>query len=324
MKLQLLETSINNGEQYDLSEIVSFPTWTTSIESQPGTLEFEMLADPKVFLLAGDIIELRIDGKVFFKGKVFNRSKGKEKSWRIIAYDATRYLKNEDTLIFPASTASNRFTTICQTQGIPHKVLDHATYNCAPVVEDKHTYYSMLEEALEETRKNHQIRYGFWDRAGTLEFFDFNRMITKLVIGDNSLMTDYDYEASIDDAANSVKVMREDKEQGKREIFTAQHNEMIDKWGKLQIVETVNDAELNSAQLQQQAQILLGEKNKEVKTLRIEAIGHLGIRAGNSFILRMKDLGGDSIGNDNLALVKNCKHNFANGHTMSLQVEVIR
>ncbi len=109
-------------------------------------------------------------------------------------------------------------------------------------------------------------------------------MITKLVIGDNSLMTDYDYEASIDDAANSVKVMREDKEKGKREIFVAQNNANVEKWGKLQIVETVSDADLNSSQLQQQANVLLSEKNKETRTISVDAIGHLSIRAGNSFI----------------------------------------
>ncbi len=323
MKIQIFETSMQNREQYDISEICTPPVWNTSIESQPGSLQFEMLDDSKVFLRNGDIIEMKIDGKLYFKGKVFSRTKSKNRQWKITAYDSTRYLKNEDTLVFNASSASSRFRTICQTQGIPHKILDNVNYNCAAVVEDKHTYYSMLEDALEETRKNYKVRYGFWDNAGTLEFFNFNRMITKLVIGDNSLMTDYDYEASIDDAANSVKVMREDKEKGKREIFVAQNAANIETWGKLQIVETVSDADLNSSQLQQQANVLLGEKNKETRTISIDALGNLGIRAGNSFILRISDLNRDNLGKDNLALVKTCKHNFKDGHSMNLKVEVV-
>ncbi|EAC8001228.1 hypothetical protein MZV44_003009 [Listeria monocytogenes] len=323
MNIQLLETSIINGQQYDISAISTFPVWSTSIESQPGILEFEIMDDPKVFLRAGDIIEMKINDKKIFKGKVFTRSKGKEKAWKIVAYDATRYLKNEDTLVFRASTASSRFKTICQTQGLAHRIIDNSVYNCSAVVEDKHTYYSMLEDALEETRKNYKVRFGFWDNYGTLEFFNLHRMMTKLVIGDESLMTDYDYVASIDDAANSVKVMREDKSKGKREIFTAQYAKNIQKWGKLQIVETVSEADLNSSQLQQQAKVLLGERNKETRTIQIEALGHIGIRAGNSFVLRIADLHRDGIGKDNLALVKSCKHNFGDGHTMSLQVEVV-
>lgn len=323
MKIQLLETSVRNNQQYDISEICSPPKWTTSTLSQPGKLEFEMLDDEKVFLLEGDIIEMIVDGKKIFKGKVFIREHKKDGKWRIVAYDAMRYLQNEDTLVFSASSASSRFQTICRTQGIPFKVLDQSSYACTAVVEDKHTYYSMLDDAIEETRKNQKIRYGFWDNYGTLEFFNLNRMVTNLVIGDNSLLIDYDYSASIDDAANSVKVMREDKETGKREIFTAQNAVNIARWGKLQIVETISDADLNSSQLQAKANALLNEKNRVTKTISLEAIGDLTIRAGKSFTLRLSNLTRDGIGNDNLVLVTSCRHDFSDGHKMNLTVEVV-
>lgn len=323
MRIQILVMSVRNNQQFDISEISSSLSWSTSIISQPGKLEFEMQDDPKVFIRSGDIIELKIDGNKIFKGKVFNRSKGKERTWKYVAYDATRYLKNEDTLVFKASPASSRFITICQTQGLPHKVLDKSSYNCAAVVEDKHTYYSMLEEAIESTRKNQKVRYGFWDNYGTLEFFNFNRMITKLVIGDRSLMTDYDFDSSIDDAANIVKVLREDKDKGKREVFVAKHDANIKLWGKLQIVETISDADLNSKQLQNQANVLLREHNKETKKLSLDSLGHLSIRAGKSFILRISDLQREGIARDSLALVTKCTHSIGSEHTMSLEVEVV-
>lgn len=323
MKIQLLETSVRNNQQYDISEISSFPKWTTNTNSQPGKLEFEMLDDKNVFLLDGDIIELKIDGRNIFKGKVFVRERKKEGKWRVVAYDTTRYLQNEDTLVFAVSTASNRFKMICQAQGLAYKVLDASSYNCVASVEDKNTYYSMLETAITETRQQQKTRYSFWDNYGTLEFFDLNRMITKLVIGDNSLLTDYSYSASIDDAANAVKVVRENSDSGKREIYTAQNTTNISRWGKLQVVETISDADLNSSQLQAKANALLSEKNSVAKTLSIEAIGNLEIRAGKCFILRLSDLTRDGIGNDNLALVTSCQHDFSDGHTMSLEIEVI-
>lgn len=324
MNLQILETSINNREMYDISEIASNPRWTTGTSSQPGKFEFSVNVDKVVFIRSGDIIEAKSDGKTFFKGKVFIRRKSKSMLWQIIAYDNMRYLKNEDTLVFGASSVSNRFKKICETQGLKYKVLDQVPYNCPAAVMDNKTYFSMLEDSLEDTRINYSgMRYGIRDNAGTLEFFSYNRMITKLVIGDNSLMTDYDYEASIDDSANAVKVIREDSEKKSREIYTASHSGNIEKWGRLQIVETVSDADLNSSQLQQQANSLLRENNKEVKTLGLEAVGSFEIQAGNSFILRVSDLQKDGIGNDSLALVTSCVHNLGSVHTMSLQVEVV-
>lgn len=323
MNIQMLETSVRNREMYDISEIITPPTWSTSLESQPGTLEFNMIEDPKVFLRAGDTIEMKIDGKKIFEGKVFRRSKLKDKLWKITAYDNMRYLQNEDTLLFPANPVSSRFKKICQAQGLPHKVRDTSYYNCSPVIKDKHSYYSMIEEAIEETRKGSGARFGVWSNGSTLELFLLNRMITKIVIGDQSLLTDYEYEASIDDMYNSVKVMREDEEKSKREIYVASNNRSIEKYGKLQMVETVSDADLNSSQLQKMANDLLKTNQNEMKTIRLNAIGNLGIRAGNSFILRVTDLHRDEFAKDSLALVTKCTHTFGSAHVMSLEVEVV-
>lgn len=323
MNVKILETSIVNGNQYDLSEIVSDIKWTTGLNSQPGTLDFSMLEDPTVFLRAGDIIEVIVDSKKIFKGKVFSRKKTKDKKWAIKAYDNMRYLKNEDTLVFKASTCSDRFKTICKTQGVPHKVVNASSYKCTPVIEDKHTYFSMIQDAIGETKRAHGIRYAVWDNYGTLELFDINNKITNIVLGDESLVTDYDYESTIDDAFNSIKVMREDKDKKKREIFVAKHDGNIAKWGKLQMVETISDADLNSSQLQKQANDLLRQNNKEVRTIALESIGHMSLRAGNSFVLRLADLHRDNIGKDNLALITKCTHNLGSEHSMSLEIEVL-
>src|SRR5699024_12579866 len=118
----------------------------------------------------------------------------------------TRYLKNEDTLLFNVNSVTDRFKRICEVQGLPYKVLAKATYNCTAVVEDKHTYYSMLKDAIEETRKGSGQRFAVRDNFGTPEIFNLNRQITKLVIGDESLMTDYEYELSIDDRSEERRV----------------------------------------------------------------------------------------------------------------------
>lgn len=323
MKIKIYETSSRNRQKYDITDIVSNPKWTTGLNNQPGIFEFSMQIDSVVFLRDGDLIEVIIDGKNIFKGKVFKRKKSKKKLWSIVAYDNLRYLQNKDTLVFGVNKLADRFNNICQIQGIPHKVLDSNGYQLASKVEDNESYFSMLDSALQEVRDNNNARFAIRDNFGTLELFDLNRGITKLMIGDNSLLSDYDYEASVDDSYNVVKVIKEDSETKQRQIFTASNSSLIDRWGKLQMVEKVTESDVNSAQLRQKANDLLSANSKEVRTLSLDAIGFFPLQAGNSFILDIEALRAEGFGSDTLALVTKCVHNFDSAHTMSLDVEVI-
>ncbi|MDO4680900.1 MAG: hypothetical protein Q4A55_06610 [Aerococcus sp.] len=321
MSLQIIDTSINHNYQYDITDQCYNITWKTSIMSQPSSLSFSMVRDPHVYLETGDIIELKIDGKGVFKGKIFVRSKDKEYHWSVTAYDGTRYLKNEDTLLFNASTASQRFETICQTQGLPFKVLDRSSYNCTPVIEDAHTYYSMLDDAITETRQHGGGRFAYWDNYGTMEFFRLDRQVKGIVIGDESLMTNYRFQSSIENHANAVKVLRENKDKGQREIYQVSDDKNIRRYGKLQAVKKISDAELNASQLQDQAKALLKEKNYLEKTLTVNAVGETSLRAGNSFLLMIYDLWGEALHSNSLSLIKSCTHDLSKG-TMTLEVEV--
>lgn len=324
MTLEVFTTSIENGKQYDISTITGDLKWITSIDSQPGKLEFTVLEDEAVYLRNGDMIEAKSGGKTFFKGKVFIRQKKKTKLWRIVAYDNMRYLKNEDTIVFEASTAAQRFKKICEIQGLPYKILADSVYNCPAVVADKKSYFSMLEDALEETRTGTQdARYCIHDDAGTLTFVALEQMNLPYILGDESMITEYDFESSIEDAYNTVKVTREDKDKKNREVYVAEDQANVKKWGKLQLLETASDAELNAQQLQQKADDLLKINNKETQTLSLESVGLLTIKAGNSFNLRLKDLSGDGFERDRVALVHSCTHNLGEIHTMSMEVEVV-
>ncbi|MEY8370117.1 hypothetical protein AAK938_01260 [Aerococcaceae bacterium 50-4] len=325
MKIEILTTSMTTRKQYDISNLCSPPNWTTSLKSQPGKLEFEMLESDQVAIKSGDEIMIKVNDVNIFKGRVFTETlRGKNDFLtKVIAYDQTRYLQNEDTLIFNANTLVDRFKKICQTQGIPHKVLDSVAYKCAAVLENKHTYYSMLESAIEETATLGGQRFAFWDNFGTMELFNLNRGITNLVIGDKSLMTDFTLTKTIDDSANAVKILREDKEKGKREIYSATNAKNIEKWGKLQVVETISDADLNASQLKARANELLRKKNVEIISADIDAIGDLSIRAGKSFTWRNSKTTEYGVGHDTLVLVTRCVHTISQTPTMSLEVEVI-
>ena len=316
--------TLKSGAQYDLSEIISEPEWYTSIDGQPGKFSFKILDDPNVFYKNGDVIEFSNGGKTYFKGKIFKRQKTKDDLWQITAYDNLRYLQNEDTIVFDASTAAERFKRICETQGLPYKIGMAPGYKCAAVVADGKTYFTMLDEALQETRRAaNDSRYTFYDDAGTVKFVALQELNTPLLLGDKSLISDYDYESSIDDAFNAIKVVRENEKKKTREVYVASDSKTISEWGKLQKVEKANDADLNAQQLQQMAKDKLRELNAVGVTFKLDSVGDFRIRAGNSFNLVLEDMQREWGRTQCVVLVHSCTHRFSPVHTMSLDVEVV-
>ena len=313
------------GKQFDITDIVSDPKWTTDMESQPGKFEFRINVDPNVFLKNGDVIELQMDSKLIFKGKVFVRKKSQGGMWRVVAYDNLRYLKNEDTIVFDASAIDKRFVTIMETLNLPYRVLDKSTYACAAQVADTKTYYTMLKEAWEETHLKTDEQFGVRDNNGVIELYNTKRFATNLIIGDNSLLSEYDYTNTIDEETyNSIKVVKEDKDNNTREIYVSKDSTSINKFGTLQIVEMVTDADANKAQMKEQGDKKLKQHNKEFKYLEMpKVIGHPDVSAGKSVYLDISDLYNDGLSKNTLSRVIRCTHHLESAHTMELEVEVL-
>lgn len=322
--MNLKFTATTNNKIYDITEIVTDPKWFTSIDGQPGKLTFNILVDKSVFLKNGDGIEFYVDNKKYFKGRVFIHGKNKKGFWKITAYDQMRYLQNEDTIVFGASTASERFKKICELQGITYKIGKAPGYRCAASIEDSKTYFSMLEDALEETRISaNNSRYTVYDDAGTLKFVALEELNSNLLVGDDSLVTDYDYESSIDEVFNVVKVIREDEKNKTRQVYTASDAKLIDKWGKLQKVESATKADMNAQQLQKQANDALNQSKNEKTTFHLPLIGTMALQAGNSFNLELSDLDPEFGKKRRVLLIHQCTHTFLPVHTMELDVEVV-
>lgn len=322
MITEFLMQDVVNGKVYDISDLTSSLEWVTDIDYQPGKLTFTMLLDDDAHPKEGNILRLKVDNKPVFFGKIFVKQKSKDAKWQITAYDQMRYLKNEDTIVFKASTSDARFKQICELQGLPYKILDKSGWAAPVSVQDKKSYFSMIQNTLDLTLINYGMWYIIRDNFGTLEHVALNRLVTNLVIGDESLATDYDYKASIDDAFNQIKLTRENQDTQKREVYLVKDSKNIGFWGKLQYHDTV-DENLSEAQIKSQAELLLKAKNKVNKTLKIPAIGHLGISSGSGIILMFSDLEKEGFAKQQLAIVSKCTHLFDKVHTMDLEVRVV-
>lgn len=323
MDIELIVQSATNGKAYEISQIASEISWTTDIEDQPGKLDVEMLSSPVVKLGEGDIVRMKFEGRNIFYGKIFKYKKSKtENGWSFMAYDNKRYLQNEDTIVFGASRSDERFLNICKISGIPGRVVNKGNFRLPSAVHDTMSYYSMLEEALDHTLINGGMWYIIRDNFGTLEHIALNSLITSFVIGDQSLATDFEYESSIDDSYNLVKLTKDNEETNKRDVYIVKDSNLERRWGTLQYHESIS-GDLNAAQIKQMAHNIMNSVKHPKRTLKVESLGVKEISAGNSVVIQFADLTDEGYDKPKLAVVASCTHKWGKTHEMSLDLRVV-
>lgn len=321
MDVEFLIQNINNGRTYDIGDIASNIEWVTDIDFQPGKFTFNMLKHDDVLVNEGDIIRFRFDGRNIFYGKVFKKAHS-DGLWTITAYDGLRYLQNTDTVVFAAARSHDVFAHICRLNNLPFRVVNASAYSCPPVIQDKKSYFSMIQDSLDRTLINQGMWYIIRDNFGTLEHVALNSLITNLVIGDESVATSYSYESSIDDSYNVVKLTKENKETNKREVYLVRDSSLETKWGKLQYHESVN-GDLNTAQIAEQANNMLKSLRQPKKTFKVDCLGVKEIRAGSGVVLQFADLEHEGLAKPKLAVVSKCSHSWDKTHTMSIDLRVV-
>lgn len=321
MNVEFLIQNINNGRTYDIGDIASNIEWSTDIDFQPGKFTFDMLQDNDVVVNEGDIIRFKFDGRNIFYGKIFKKAKT-DGLWTITAYDHLRYLQNTDTVVFAAARSHDVFAHICRLNNLPFRVVNSSGYNCPPVIQDKKSYFAMIQDSLDRTLINYGMWYIIRDNFGTLEHVALNSLITNLVIGDQSMATSYSYESSIDESYNVVKLTKENKETNKREVYLVRDSSLEAKWGKLQYHESIND-DLNAAQIKNQANNMLKSLRQSRKTFKVDCLGVKEIRAGSGVVLQFADLASEGLSKPKLAVVSKCTHNWDKTHNMTIDLRVV-
>ncbi|GKU75654.1 hypothetical protein [Paenibacillus sp. L3-i20] len=313
-----------NGNMWDVSEIASGLTWSTTRIGRPASIDLTLLHNgmyqAKEFdINNGDIIRVKYDGVNVFYGYIFSVKSNQDDIVTIKAYDQIRYLLVKDTYIFKETTASSIIKKIAEDFKLKIGRIDDTGYLIPSMVEDGQTLLDIIDKALTHTLINSQKNYVFFDDFGALSLRLVNDFVSGFYIGDKSLLTGYDYERDIEsDTFNQIKLYRDNKKTGKRDIYQTQDSANIARWGLLQLYESV-DENMNDAQINEKLTQLAELKNKETKSLKLEAIGDIRIRAGTYLHVII-----GSLGIKQPMLVEDVKHRF-NGadHKMTLTLKVI-
>ena len=323
MNIEAIVQDSKSGQAYDISELIIDAKRETTLIEQPGKLTFNYIDDNKVTINEGSPISFKVDGKGVFFGYIFKKGKKKDEKVPVTAYDQMRYLKNKDTYVLSNLTASQIFTKLCSDFKLSFEVKDSSSYIVSPRVNDNKTLFEIIQHAIDETLINTGNWYMIRDNFGKLQFISINSMKTDLFIGDESLLIDFDYESSIDDDTyNQVKLIKENKETKKREIYIVKDSNTIKQWGLLQYFEKM-DENANIAQIQARAEMILKLKNRVTKKLKLECLGDLKVAAGSGVVLGISDLQKEGIAINQYFMVTSCTHIFQNDlHTMQLEVQV--
>ena len=320
--LQVITQNNINKNAWDIAELVKNLTWVTQLLDQPGKVEIELVKDDSVYLPEGSPITIKFKNDNVFFGYLFTK-KIQSDLVTLICYDQTRYLKNKDTYVLGSMTSSQVFTKLATDFNLKSRVVNSSSFLCAAKVYDNKSLYEIIQDTLDQTLTYSGEWFIVYDRFGTLEFTHLNSLKTNLFIGDESLLTNYDYQTSIDDDVyNQVKLIQENKETKKRDVYLVKSSQNINRWGLLQYFEKM-DENANAAQIKQRADQILQLKNRPKKTLSLDCIGDLRVRAGTGIVLGLNDLKNEGLTNPAYYIVTSCTHKFSGDqHTMELELQV--
>ena len=156
-----------------------------------------------------------------------------------------------------------------------------------------------------------------WDDFGALSVSEISDGKLYFMLGDGSLATDYSYESSIDgETCNQIKLVRDNKETGRRDLYLFRDSSNIARWGLLQYFEKVNE-DMNAAQITQRGEQLLELHNRPERTFSIDGISDLRVRAGKMIFVRIK-----ALGINQYFLIEEAEHDLSGG-TMKIKLKAV-
>lgn len=322
----MLEILIDNknGNVWNVSDIAEEASWSTTRVGKPSSFEFKLVdggmnQEAKFKVSNGDVVMVRDGDSNVFYGYVFKIGRNAEQSISVTAYDQTRYLLNKDTYVFKNVETGDVIKRIAADFKLKTGRIDSTGYKIPSMSEDGQTLFDIIEKANALTIIRANQFFVFFDDFGELSLRRVSNFVADFYVGEGSLLTGYDYAQDIDsDSYNKIKLYRDNKETGKRDVYLAQDSANMAQWGILQLYQSV-DENLNEAQINEKLNQLTALKNREQRTLKLEAIGDLRVRAGMYLPILIP-----SLGLEKLMLVEETKHSFSGSdHTMSLTVKVI-
>lgn len=222
---------------WDISDIVTSVTWKTSRIGRPGSLEFTLIKGSpfqrgKLEYGTGDVVRMRYKERNVFLGYIFTIDSGKDENVKITCYDQVRYLLSSAAYVFSHATVGDIIRRIAQDFKLQVGHIAETGYRLPSMVEDNQKLLDIIDKAIVHTLWNTNRNYVFYDDFGELCLRNVEDLLVDFYIGDHSLMYNFSSQQSIDsDTYNRIKLYRDNKNTGRREVYMIQDSANIAKWG---------------------------------------------------------------------------------------------
>lgn len=259
-------------------------------QGTPGTLTFTTKYDKKFKIKEGNNVLVIVDGTKFFYGFIFTYSMSKDGMVSYTAYDQLRYLKNKDNVIYTKKRADQVIRQIAKKFKLSVGTLANTGYIIPKRIDDNTALFDAIQNALDITTMMKGKVYVLYDNVGKLTLSDVSKMTVNACLVDEETGRDFSYEVSIDNETyNQIKLIYENKETGKYDVYITKNSKKIQQWGVLQYTDKIDDPDLGKLK----SKALLKLYAKVTKTLSITGvIGNKKVRGGSlvPVMLQVHDL----------------------------------
>lgn len=309
------ELIVRNGDTLYSPAVLENIKWSSERCGSPSKLTFKVVKDDVLNIQEGNSVRFKWNGNNIFYGFIFSKKRDKEDIITVTCYDQLRYLKNKDTYVYTNKTAGEVLQLIAQDFNLKTGTIDDTGYKIPSRSEDNQTLFDIIQTALDLTMENKKELYVLYDDFGKIALRKLDNMRVNILI-DEETAENISYTSSIDENTyNKIKLIFDNEETGKRDVYIAQHGENINKWGVLQYYEKLQKGENGKVK----ADALLSLYNKKTRKLTIKnVLGDCRVRAGSLVGIHL-NLGDMSL--NNWMVVESCKHIFSlNEHFMDIVV----
>lgn len=288
MIYKLYFQNVLTGEVWDLAPVVKRFNLGSKRSGSPSKLEVELLST--MDFPEGSMIALTAGTHKLFYGYLFRIRRNKNGKHLLTFFDQKKYLLRKETYVFQNSTLPNIITSIAKDFELKVGKLVGPSAKMPTMIKEDKTALDIIEESIDQILVQTGELTVFWDDYGELRLDYPKNLAILTILGEGSIVTDFDYERSIEDSANVVKLLHEDSESGKRTMYHFIDSNNIKKWGKLQYFKVV-DENLNVAQINNMGQMLIKLKNKPKETIKLSmSVGDFDFIAGRSAYVDLPEI----------------------------------